>query len=138
MEVLNEFHKVPEYRERAHPSMPLRFPLVLAANASRRIGLSSSRKDLKSNLIYLGTFQPISLRLSSLNIISRNQNYTRRFHVEDTPSRRVSYLPAASRRHQGRRATALDENGNATGVAIGRDPRLGSTHTATRKRFLRP
>jgi hypothetical protein len=42
----------------------------------------------RGNVIHLGTFRSISLRLSSLTIISRNQTYSRPIHEEDVPSRR--------------------------------------------------
>jgi hypothetical protein len=42
----------------------------------------------RSNVIHLGTFRSISLRSSSLTIISRNETYGQPIHEEDVPSRR--------------------------------------------------
>jgi len=44
----------------------------------------------RGNVIHLGTFQSISLRSSSITIISRNQTYSGRIHGEDVPSPRDS------------------------------------------------
>jgi hypothetical protein len=63
----------------------------------------------RGNVIHLGTFRSISLRSSSLTIISRNQTYGRPIHEEDVPSRRdprqvqvSAWWPhAASRLRQG-------------------------------------
>ena len=81
------------------------------------IELHSEKIDwvaFKGNVIDLGTFRSISLRSSSLTIISRHQDFCRRLYVEDVPHGphllQISAWPplAASGHHQREQAAPPD------------------------------